>query len=190
MISHDCFLRWMGVPLLTLLSLAGASRFEAPRAAGARGAIDGFERYSVWSHPTREQPSRRIESHHFCRRLSAQLTQCALFDAPGPAGRLSGVEYLIGQELYARLPEPERAFWRPHGREGDAPPGGRGQLVGARRLYAKAWHLWDTGGGGAPGDRLPFGPPIEAGLAQPVPAPAPVSSAFGGKPPGRIGRSF
>jgi hypothetical protein len=93
--------------------------------------------------------------YHDCRPLNDHVSQCLIFDGPGPEARLIGVEYLVSDEVYRRMPAEERIYWHDHQYEGDA-----GQLTSptcsgtdqaaslakARTLWGKVYHTWASGG--------------------------------------------
>jgi mannose-6-phosphate isomerase-like protein (cupin superfamily) len=52
--------------------------------------------------------------HHYCKTLDAQYIQCLLFDGDEPNAHVIGTETIISPEVYAQLPEEERASWHYH----------------------------------------------------------------------------
>lgn len=104
MASHEGVIRWLGVPLMSFMSFPSALGVKAPPAAPkAPAPLEAFER-----EPGRDPAG----GARYCRRLSSELTQCALFDGRGPEANLVGIEYLLSPAGYLRLPEEERAEWR------------------------------------------------------------------------------
>jgi hypothetical protein len=125
----------------------------------------------VGLHPMLDDPSKQFLAHHYCHQLNEDLLQCALYDGDGKEARLTGIEYIISERLYATLPEGERQYWHPHNAEilsGQlAAPGlpavaEKELMRGKLNSYGKTWHLWDTGRPGAPNVGLPLGPPMLA----------------------------
>jgi hypothetical protein len=99
--------------------------------------------------------------YHDCRPLNDHVSQCLIFDGPGPEARLIGVEYLVSDEVYRRMPAEERIYWHDHRHELDAglqtsptPSGvdGAATLAKVRTLWGKVYHTW------ASGDDYPRGP--------------------------------
>ena len=94
-----------------------------------------------------------------------------MYDGNTADANLNGIEYIISERLFERLPEAERQYWHPHNGEILS-----GQLVGPglpeiaekelmrskMNSYGKTWHTWNTGHGSAAGDSLPFGEPALA----------------------------
>lgn len=122
----------------------------------------------VGFHPLKDDPQHQMEAHHFCRQVNEDFAQCALFDSAARTANLTGIEYIISEKLFLRLPEGERRYWHPHNGEILS-----GQLIapGIPRAaekalmrdkvnsYGKTWHVWHTGAFGIPGDALPMGEP-------------------------------
>ncbi len=128
--------------------------------------LDGFDIYLVGFHPMKDDPHHQMEAHHFCRQVTEDFTECVLFDGNTDDANLIGIEYIISERLFERLPEEERQYWHPHNGEILS-----GQLVAPglpdiaehmlmrhkMNSYGKTWHAWDTGNGEQPGDPLPLG---------------------------------
>lgn len=149
--------------------------FRSGLEAGARilqtrAPLDGFDIYVAGLHCGHDDPSMQMEAHHFCRQVSADLLQCAIFDGNTAEANLIGIEYIVSEAAFDALPEAEKAFWHPHNYEVLS-----GQLIAPGlpeaaehalmslivNSYGKTWHCWHTGrhdGEGRPGDPLPHGP--------------------------------
>ncbi len=148
---------------LTLALEAGSRALQGP------GPLKDFHVYLVGFHPAKDDPEHQMEAHHFCRVVNEDFTECVLFDGNGPDANMIGVEYIVSERLYARLPEEERPFWHPHDFEILS-----GTLVGPglprtaetalmltkMNSYGKTWHTWDTGDRERHGDPLPMGEPM------------------------------
>ncbi|MBI2918788.1 MAG: DUF1264 domain-containing protein [Chloroflexi bacterium] len=52
--------------------------------------------------------------HHYCKAINDQVSQCLLFDSDEANARLIGVETIISPQLFAGLPEAEKANWHYH----------------------------------------------------------------------------
>jgi hypothetical protein len=129
-----------------------------------------FDVYVAGFHPAKDDPSMQMEAHHYCRVVNDDFIQAALFDGNTPEANLIGIEYIVSEQLFERLPAEERGYWHPHNFEVLS-----GQLVAPglpaaaekalmKRLlnsYGKTWHTWHTGrhdtGGG---HDLPLGDPM------------------------------
>ena len=94
---------------------AGAPKAGDTRAleAGAKllqgnAPLAGFDIYLNGFHPMKDHPEMQVEAHHFCRQVNEDFAQCALFDGNTRTANLNGIEYIISEKLYGRLPPDER----------------------------------------------------------------------------------
>jgi hypothetical protein len=78
-----------------------------------------------------------------------------------------GIEYIISEKLYGKLPTEEKAYWHPHNYEilsgqlrmpGLPDIAEKETLKGKMNSYGKTWHTWMTGMPDHQPDALPFGP--------------------------------
>ena len=131
--------------------------------------LKGFDAYVVGFHCPKNEPDEQMEAHHYCRVVNDDFLQCVLFDGNTKDANLIGIEYIVSEALFGRLPEEEKGYWHPHNFEVFS-----GQLVAPglpdvaekafmKQLvnsYGKTWHTWHTGrhdlGGG---HDLPLGDP-------------------------------
>ena len=107
---------------------------------------------------------KQVEDHHFCSKLSDEVTQCVLFDGTSETAHLTGVEYIVSKRMFESFQPDERKLWHSHVYEVMS-----GQLVSPglpdaseRQLmtqlvstYGKVWHTWQS----QHGEQLPTGPP-------------------------------
>jgi Protein of unknown function (DUF1264) len=131
--------------------------------------LRGFHAYVVGFHCAKGEPGMQMEAHHYCRVVNDDFLQCVLFDGNTRDANLIGIEYIVSGELFATLPEEERASWHPHNYEvlsgelvapGLPEPAERAFLRRLLNSYGKTWHTWHTGRhDGAPGTPLPIGEP-------------------------------
>ncbi|PQO99386.1 DUF1264 domain-containing protein [Massilia phosphatilytica] len=131
--------------------------------------LAGFDIYLNGFHPMKDHPEMQVEAHHFCRQVNEDLAQCALFDGNTRTANLNGIEYIISEKLYGRLPPEERQYWHPHNGEilsgflvaPGLPEAAEHALMKKKmNSYGKTWHVWNTGANGKPGDALPLGAPM------------------------------
>lgn len=122
----------------------------------------------VGFHPMKDDPGNQMEAHHYCHQATEDLAQCALFDGHGEDARLNGIEYIISEQLFEKLPAEEKKYWHPHNYEilsgqlvAPGIPGPVEHRAMAKKInsYGKTWHVWHTGSLGEPGDALPLGEP-------------------------------
>ncbi|MBJ6978359.1 MULTISPECIES: OBAP family protein [unclassified Luteimonas] len=174
--------------LLLALSLAactGDGEVPSPEPAGAPKApgtavletgaralqdtapVEALDMHLIGFHPMKDAPHIQMEAHHFCRQVNEDFAQCALFDGNGADANLNGVEYIISEAAFERLPQEERAYWHPHNAEilsgqlvaPGIPEAAEHALMRQKiNSYGKTWHTWNTRHGVEPGDALPLGP--------------------------------
>ncbi|PNS19411.1 Peroxide stress-activated histidine kinase mak1 [Sphaceloma murrayae] len=122
-------------------------------------------------HVYASEPSRYLETHHYCSHLTSSIRQCLLYDSASPSARLLGVEYMITPDIYETLPQDERRLWhshvyevksgvlvmpRPNGVPETAWEAGEDEAMkGIVELYGKVYHLWQVDRG----DEVPLGEP-------------------------------
>lgn len=91
-------------------------------------------------------------SQHYCGPLGEEVAQCVLFDGVDSDARLVGIEYMISERLFEKLPDEEKPYWHSHAHEVKSgamlapvlPEQTETELVGRLvRTYGKAWQLWD-----------------------------------------------
>lgn len=142
------------------------SVLEAGATALQRDApTDGLNIYLVGFHPMKEDPSHQMEAHHFCRQVNEDFAQCALYDGNTASANLNGIEYIISERLFEKLPEVEKRYWHPHNGEilsgqlvapGLPAAADHALMKSKMNSYGKTWHTWNTGGAG---NSLPLGEP-------------------------------
>nr|WP_314479823.1 OBAP family protein [uncultured Pseudomonas sp.] len=131
----------------TQLLEKGAALLQAKPPIDALNAyLDGFHFYNG-------HRDIQMEAHHYCAILNEDVIQCVIYDGSTATAKIMGVEYIIDQKLFARLPAQEKSLWHSHGYEVSS-----GQLVAPgipapaehalmKRLattYGKTWHTWHT----------------------------------------------
>ncbi|KAI5240245.1 DUF1264-domain-containing protein [Aureobasidium subglaciale] len=122
-------------------------------------------------HAYANDPTRHVETNHYCAHVNDEVRQCLLYDSPEKNARLIGIEYMISARLYETLDQEERKLWHSHVFEVKS-----GMLLMPRptgipeavwevaenkemeevvTLYGKVFHLWQTD----KGHKLPLGQP-------------------------------
>ncbi|BGP29492.1 hypothetical protein JCM10296v2_001231 [Rhodotorula toruloides] len=76
-----------------------------------------------------------VPAHHYCAcpkhtGEKALMRQCVIYDSDKADARLIGVEYIVAEEIFKKLPEDEKKYWHSHKYEVES-----GQLV----LKTKNW---------------------------------------------------
>ncbi len=127
-------------------------------AAGAalmqsRPPIDALNAYLDGFHFYNGHIEVQMEAHHYCSILNEEVIQCVIYDGNRKDAKLMGVEYIISEQLFAKLPQAEKALWHSHVHEVKS-----GQLVAPGipeiaehalmekliHTYGKTWHTWHT----------------------------------------------
>ncbi|KAJ8458622.1 hypothetical protein OPV22_031548 [Ensete ventricosum] len=108
--------------------------------------------------------TRQIETHHYCARLNQDFLQCAVYNTDDSSAHLIGVEYIVSDSIFNKLPPEEQKLWHSHAHEIKS-----GLLASPRvpemlqkkelddlsKTYGKFWCTWQVDRG----DRLPLGAP-------------------------------
>jgi hypothetical protein len=135
----------------------------------AKAPVEKIAMYLDGFHTAKDNPAMQMEAHHYCNQANEDFAQCVLFDGNTAAARMSGIEYIISEKLYATLPAEEKAYWHPHNYEilsgqlrmpGLPDVAEKEALKGKMNSYGKTWHTWMTGMAGRQGDALPYGPAV------------------------------
>ena len=129
--------------------------------------VKQFDIYVVGFHCAKQHPSMQMEAHHYCRQVNTDFLQCVIFDGNTANANLIGIEYIISERLFERLPAEEQQYWHPHNYEilsgtliapGLPDVAEKAMMQTLMNSYGKTWHLWHTGRpDAAPGDALPLG---------------------------------
>ncbi|KAF9523313.1 hypothetical protein CPB83DRAFT_821662 [Crepidotus variabilis] len=122
-------------------------------------------------HVYADEPSRAVESHHYCSHVNEDVRQCLIYDSNEKNARLIGVEYMITPQLYETLDQTERRLWHSHVFEVKSGmlimpkpsmvPEAAWELAETKemedviQLYGKVYHFWQVDRG----DKLPLGQP-------------------------------
>jgi hypothetical protein len=113
-------------------------------------------------HLLKDLPEHAQVAYHFCKPVNDDVSQCVLYDGTGPDARLIGIEYLVSDALYQKMPPEEKPYWHDHKYEVDSGLLKSLTQTGAdeekamkavRPLWGKVFHTW------ASGKTYPSGPP-------------------------------
>lgn len=113
-------------------------------------------------HLLKDLPEYSQVAYHYCKTLNDDVSQCVLYDGTGPSARLIGIEYLVSDDLYQKMPPEEKLYWHDHKYEVDSgllksmTQTGSDEtktLAAVRTLWGKVFHTWATG------KTYPSGPP-------------------------------
>lgn len=113
-------------------------------------------------HLLKDLPAFPQIAYHYCKPVNDEVNQCVLYDGTGPDARLIGVEYLVSDAIYQKMPAEEKLYWHDHKYEVDAgllkslTQSGNDEkktMAAVRPLWGKVYHTW------ASGKTYPIGPP-------------------------------
>lgn len=69
--------------------------------------LDGFHFYNG-------NPDAQMEAHHYVQQLNEDVHQAIIFDGNGKDAKIMGIEYIISESLFRKLPEEEKKLWHSH----------------------------------------------------------------------------
>jgi Protein of unknown function (DUF1264) len=142
-----------------------AKAAHAPPSAGAKAPVQELLHCPLafaGVHLLKELPEHSQVAYHYCKPVNDDVSQCVLYDGTGPDARLIGIEYLVTDALYQKMPPEEKLYWHDHKYEVDAglikslTQAGEDEkktLAVVRTLWGKVFHTWATG------KTYPSGPP-------------------------------
>ncbi len=125
--------------------------------------IENMHLYLCAFHIAKENPKFQIEAHHYCGHPGGKVHQCVVYDSNSNNAKLLGIEYIIDDETYFKLPEEEKMFWHPHAYEilsgqliaPDFADQGDSIFPGLLTTWGKTWHTWSD-----PSTDVPYGKPL------------------------------
>lgn len=159
----------LGVAPVCAAVAEGAEGAKAAHAADKDGGPMGKSHLHFCGiHMAKKNPKLQFVTQHYCAAHTGgsegDVFQCVLFDGTGANAKLVGVEYLISDEAYRKLPDAEKKYWHAHTYEvlggGLIAPGMAKKDEDAfmkvvMTTWGKAWHTWPD-----PSNPLPTGEPM------------------------------
>jgi hypothetical protein len=115
-------------------------------------------------HCAKKDPRIQIITQHYCGAIGDGMHQCLLYDSLGKNARLLGVEYIISDEIFRKLPDVEKRYWHPHTYEvlgggliapGMKPDDEMAFMKALLTTWGKTWHTWPD-----PMTPVPMGEPM------------------------------
>jgi hypothetical protein len=128
------------------------------------GPVKGLHAHFCGIHVAKGNPRFQVVAQHYCSARSEEMHQCLLYDSCEKNARLLGVEYIIVDAAYRRLPETEKKYWHPHTYEvlagGLIAPGMEATeeskfMKSLLNTWGKTWHTWPD-----PQTAVPLGEPL------------------------------
>ena len=125
--------------------------------------LDAMSTYLNGFHFYADDMGRQAEAHHFCTHLAHDMHQCVIYDSNKPGARLIGIEYIISEDRFRRLPDEEKRPWHSHHYEmksGELVAPGipelaeRAYFADLVSTYGKTFHTWQVDR-----DDFPYGIP-------------------------------
>ena len=149
------------------MTCAGASAAAGPHKEG-ESPVGGGHLHFCGIHMAKNNPKFQIITQHYCTAHTGgsegDVFQCVLFDSTSKNAKLLGVEYLISDEAYRKLPDSEKKYWHAHTYE----VLGGGLIAPSMtekdetafmkvviNTWGKAWHTWPD-----PSTAVPVGEPL------------------------------
>jgi hypothetical protein len=106
----------------------------------------------------------QIVTQHFCGMVGEGMHQCLLYDSCGKNARLLGVEYIVSDDTFRKLPDEEKKYWHPHSYEvlgggliapSMNPDAEMAFMKALLTTWGKTWHTWPD-----PSTPVPMGEPM------------------------------
>jgi hypothetical protein len=157
-------LHLFGAAALGSAATGTAAADHGQAAEAGASPMMGFHAYLCAYHLAKKDPKFVVEAHHYCAAINDEVHQCVIFDKNGKNSRILGVEYIISDAIYQKLPDEEKKYYHPHryevigglliapGMPADAEKGFMDKLV---TTWGKTWHTWPD-----PKTALPMGEPL------------------------------
>jgi hypothetical protein len=115
-------------------------------------------------HIAKANPKFQIVTQHYCGKAGESLHQCLLYDSAKKEAKLIGVEYIVPDEVFRKLPAEEQKYWHPHTYEvlgggliapSMKPDDEMAFMKALLTTWGKTWHTWPD-----PTTAVPMGEPI------------------------------
>jgi hypothetical protein len=145
-----------------------AGDHEAKKDAHDSSPLAGPHAWFCGIHMAKKDPKFQLITQHYCCAHTEHdhddLFQCILFDKTGPNAKLLGVEYIVSDAVYRKLPAEEKKYWHAHTYEvlggGLIAPGMKPDdemkfMKTILTTWGKAWHTWPD-----PSTPVPLGEPL------------------------------
>jgi hypothetical protein len=148
----------------------GAANFAeaADHGGKAEGPLANTHFHFCGIHMAKKNKNIQFITQHYCTAHSGgsegDVFQCVLFDGTGKNAKLIGVEYLISDEAYRKLPDEEKKYWHAHTYEvlgggliapAMSPKEEMDFMKVVIKTWGKAWHTWPD-----PKTAVPVGEPL------------------------------
>ena len=128
------------------------------------GPLSAIHAHFCGIHIAKGNPKFQLVAQHYCSPHAEDMHQCLLYDSCEKNAKLLGVEYIVSDKVYRRLPENEKKYWHPHTYEVLAgglisPSMEREEEMRFMKFilntWGKTWHTWPD-----PTTDVPLGEPL------------------------------
>jgi hypothetical protein len=149
-------------------AVGGTAAASGHAAKAGTGPMAGPHLHFCGIHLAKKNPKLQFVTQHYCAAHTGgsegDVFQCVLFDGTGANAKLVGVEYLISDEAYRKLPAAEKPYWHAHTYEvlsggliapGMDPKDEAAFMKTVLTTWGKAWHTWPD-----PSTAVPIGEPL------------------------------
>jgi hypothetical protein len=147
------------------LTAANAARADVHAGkAMAGGPLANAHAHFCGIHVAKNNPKFQIITQHYCVGAGEGLHQCLLYDSNMANAKLLGVEYIVTDDIFRKLPDAEKKYWHPHTYEvlagGLVAPGMAAEdekkfMSYILTTWGKTWHTWPD-----PTTPVPMGEPL------------------------------
>lgn len=150
------------------LACTAPAATAAQHGGKAEGPMGKSHLHFCGIHMAKKNPKLQFVTQHYCAAHTGgkegDVFQCVLFDGTGANAKLVGVEYLISDEAYRKLPDAEKKYWHAHTYEvlgggliapGMEPKDETAFMKVVMTTWGKAWHTWPD-----PSTAVPVGEPM------------------------------
>ena len=158
----------VGLGLVGAGATSAADHGKDEKAGDGHGPMGKSHLHFCGIHMAKSNPKLQFVTQHYCAAHSGgkdgDVFQCVLFDGTGTNAKMIGVEYLISDAAYRKLPAAEKKFWHAHTYEvlggGLIAPGTDAKteaefMSAVMTMWGKAWHTWPD-----PSTAVPVGEPL------------------------------
>src|SRR5229473_6286226 len=103
-----------GVTAVGLAAGLAARADHGPAKMQGDSPLREMHLYLCAFHIAKKDQKLLFEAHHYCMPVADEVHQCVIFDSTGKNARILGVEYIISDQLYRKLPDAEKKYYHPH----------------------------------------------------------------------------
>ncbi|MDN3512795.1 MAG: OBAP family protein [Candidatus Brocadia sp.] len=162
------FLSLMFIPLEAAVAEKAEHGVENINKLKYADPVKDIHLYLCAFHIAKNNPKFEVEAHHYCSMRSlnikgSDIHQCVIYDSKEAPAKLLGIEYIISNDTYQKLPAGEKKYWHPHAYEivsgqlivPDLADMGDNALEGFLTSWGKTFHTWPD-----PTTEIPMGEPL------------------------------